>query len=81
MIFGYLYEINLDLVSICGIHKFNKVIMPRVIPKAEEANTVSRSPCTWMVRLERQAMATSMAHYQRGPYCRGRASERGLALT
>ena len=54
--------------------------MPSVIPKAEEASTVLRSPYIWMVRLKRQAMATSMAYYQRGPYYRGRASERGLAL-
>ena len=40
--------------------------MPRVIPKAEEANTVPRSLYTQTVKLERQAMATSMAHYQRG---------------
>ena len=57
------------------------LIMPRVIPKAEEANTVPRSPYTQMVRPEMQAMAMSMAHYRRGPHCRGRASERGLALT
>jgi len=55
--------------------------MPRVIPKAEEANTVPRSPYTQMVRPERWAMATSMAHYRMGPHCKGRASERGLALT
>ena len=65
----------------CGIKKFNKVIMPRVIPNAEKANTVPRSPYTRTVRPERQAMTTSMAHYQRGPHCRERASKRGLALT
>ena len=37
----------------CGVRKFNKVIMPRVIPKAEGANTVSRGPYTQIVRLER----------------------------
>ena len=47
----------------CGIHKFNKVIMPRVIPEAEEANAVPRRPYTQMVRLERQVMAMSMAYY------------------
>jgi len=40
--------------------------MPRIIPKAEEANTVPRSLYTRTVKPERQAMATSMAHYQRG---------------
>ena len=65
----------------CGVHKINKVIMPRVILKAEEANIVSRSPYTQMVSSERRAMTTSMAHYRRGPHCRGRALERGLALT
>ena len=55
--------------------------MPRVIPKAEEANTVMRNPYTRMVKPERRAMATSVAHYQRGPHYRGRVSERGLALT
>ena len=54
--------------------------MPRVIPKAEEANAVPRRPYTQTIRLERQAMATLMAHYQRGLHCRGRTSERGLAL-
>ena len=65
----------------CGVQKFNKVIMPRVIPKAEEANTILRSPYTQIVTPERRAMATSIAHYRRGPHCRGRASERGLVLT
>ena len=65
----------------CGIQKYNKIIMPRVILKAEEANIVPRRPYARMVRPENRAMATSMAHYQRGSYCRGRASERGLALT
>ena len=65
----------------CEVHKFKKEIMPHVIPKAEETNTVPRSPYTQMVRLERRAMATSMAHCKRGPHCRGKASERGLALT
>jgi len=55
--------------------------MPCVIPKAEKANTVPRSPYTQMVRPKRRAMATSMAHCRRGPHYRGRASERGLALT
>ena len=55
--------------------------MPRVILKAEESNIVPRSPYSWMVRLERRAMAMSMAHYQRGPHCRGRVSERRLVLT
>ena len=54
--------------------------MPRVIPKVEESNTVPRSPYTQMVRLERQAMTTSMAHYRRGPHCRRKVSERGLTL-
>ena len=49
--------------SSCGIQKFNKVIMTRVIPKAEKANIVSRSSYTRTVKLERQAMATLMAHY------------------
>ena len=46
----------------CGVQKFNKVIMPRVIPKAEEANTILRSPYTQIVTPERRAMATSIAH-------------------
>ena len=49
--------------SICGVQKFNKVIMPRVIPKAGEARTVPRSPYAWMEKLERQAIATSRARY------------------
>ena len=55
--------------------------MPRVIPKVEEANTIPRSPYTKMVRSKRRAMVTSMAYYRRGPHCKGRGSERGLALT
>uniref|UniRef100_A0A7N2L5V9 Uncharacterized protein n=1 Tax=Quercus lobata TaxID=97700 RepID=A0A7N2L5V9_QUELO len=55
--------------------------MPRVIPKAKEANTVSRNPYTQMVRPEKRAMATSMAHYKREPHYKGRASEKGLAQT
>ena len=54
--------------------------MPRVKPKAKKANTVLRSPYAWMVKSERQTMATLMAHYQRGLH-KGRASGRGLALT
>ena len=53
--------------------------MPRVIPKAEEANAVSRRPYTQTIRLERQAMATSIAHYKSGPHYKGRVSERELA--
>ena len=60
---------------------YRDLIMPRVIPKAEEINTVLRNPYTQMVRPERQPMATSMAHFQKGPHCREKASERGLALT
>ena len=82
---GFLFSctrvIFLFINNNCGIKKFNKVIMPHVIPNAEKANTVPRSPYTQTVRPERQVMTTSMAHYQRGPHCRGRASERGLALT
>ena len=55
--------------------------MPRVIPKAEEANTILRSPYTRMVRLERRVMATSKTHYQWGSHYRGRVLERELALT
>ena len=55
--------------------------MPRVIPEVEEANAVLRRPHTRTVRLERRAIAMSMTHYQRGPHCRGRVSENGLALT
>ena len=40
--------------------------MPRVIPKAEETNTMPRSPYTQTVKPEKWAMATSIAHYQRG---------------
>ena len=60
---------------------YRDLIMPRVIPKAEEINTVLRNPYIQMVRPERRAMATSMAYCRRGPHCRGRALERGLALT
>ena len=63
------------------IQKFNKVIMPRVIPGAEEANAIPRRPYPQTARLERRAMATLMAHYQRRPHYRGKVSERGLALT
>ena len=55
--------------------------MPHVIPEAEEANTVPRRPYRWTVRLERQALVTSMAHYQREPHYRGKASGRGTVLT
>ena len=65
----------------CEVQKFKKEIMPRVISKAEEANTVLRNPYTQIVRPERQAMATSMAHYKREPHYRGIASEKGLAQT
>ena len=55
--------------------------MSHVIPKAKEANIIPRNPYTQTVKLERRAMATLMAHYQRGPYYRGRISKRGLVLT
>ena len=56
---------------------YRNLIMPRVIPKVEEANAVLRSPYTRMVGPERQAMTTSMAHYRRGPHCRGKVLEGG----
>ena len=59
---------------------YRNLIIPRVIPKAEEANTVLRRPYAQMVMPERWAMTTSMAHYRRGPYCRGKASQMRLAL-
>ena len=59
---------------------YRNLIMPHVIPKAEEANTVSRSPYAQIVRPERRAMATSMTHYRRGPHYRGKVSQRGLVL-
>ena len=49
-----------------GVQKFNKAIMPRVIPKAEEASTILRSPYTRTVKSERQAIATLKARYQMG---------------
>ena len=55
--------------------------MSRVIPKTEEANTVPRRSYPRMVRPGRRALATSMAHYQREPHCRGKASGRRLVLT
>ena len=55
--------------------------MSHVILEAEEANAVPTRPYTRTVKLERRVMATSMAHYQRGPHCRGRALKKGLALT
>ena len=36
----------------CGVQKFNKIIVPRVIPKAKEAITMPRSPYTWTVKPE-----------------------------
>ena len=63
--------------SSCEIQKFNKVIMTRVIPKVEKVNIVPRSSYTRTVKLERQAMATLMAHYQRGPHYRGRTLGKG----
>ena len=63
--------------SICGVQKFNKVIMSRVIPKAEEAMTVPRSPYTQMVKLERRAIATSRARYQRGGHTVEEELQRG----
>ena len=35
--------------------------MSHVIPKAEEANTIPRSPYTRTVKLERRVITTSMA--------------------
>ena len=61
----FFVNLNFFLNIICGVHKFNKGIMPRVIPKAEEANTVPRSTCAKMVKPERRAIATSRAYYQR----------------
>ena len=55
--------------------------MPHVIPKAEETNTMPRSPYTQTVKPERQAIATSIAHYQGGAHCKGIISKRGLVLT
>ena len=37
----------------CGIQKFNKIIMPRVIPEVEEANAILRRPYPRTVRPER----------------------------
>jgi len=42
------------------------VIKSRVIHKAEEANKVLRSPYAQTVKSERQAIAKSRAHYQKG---------------
>ena len=61
----FFVNLNFFLNIICGVHKSNKGIMPRVIPKVEEANTVPRSTCAKMVKLERRAIATSRAYYQR----------------
>ena len=61
----FFVNLNFFLNIICGVHKFNKGIMPRVTPKAEEANTVPRSTCAKMVKPERRAIATSRAYYQR----------------
>ena len=36
-----------------GIQKFDRVIMPRVIPEAEEVNAVKRGPYPQTVRPER----------------------------
>ena len=49
-----------------GVQKFNKAIMPRVIPKTEEASKVPRSPYTRTVKSERQDIAMSRARYQMG---------------
>ena len=64
--------------DVCGVQKFNHATCPT---KAEEANTAPRNPYTQIVRPERRAIATSMAHYRKGPHYRGGASESGLALT
>ena len=50
----------------CGVQKFNKVIMPRVIPNTKEANTVPRSPYARTIKPKRRAIATSRARYQKG---------------
>ena len=65
----------------CGIQKFNKVIMPRVIFEAKEADAVPRGPYPRTVRLERRALVMSMAHHYRRSQCRGRVLERRLVLT
>ena len=77
----YIYIYIYIYVCVGGVEKFKKEIMPRVILKAKKANKVPRSPYTQMVRPERRAIATSMAHCRRGPHYRGRASHGGLALT
>ena len=65
-----------------GHYAEEKGTLTRVILEAEEANAISRRPYARTIRPKRRAMSTSMAHYQRGgAHCRGRASERGLALT
>ena len=56
---------------------YTNLIMPHVIPKVEEANTVLRSPYTQVVRPKRQAMATSMAHYRRPGHTVGEELQRG----
>ena len=40
--------------------------MPCVMPKAKEANIVPRSPYAQTIKLERGAITTSKAHYQKG---------------
>ena len=73
-----LYFTERRVNSYCGVQK---LIMPRVISKTKKVNTALKSPYTQKVRLERRAMAMSMAHYRRGSHCRGRILERGLTLT
>ena len=55
--------------------------MPYIIPEAEEANIIPRRPYPRTIRSKRRATTTSMTHYQKRPHCRGRVSERRLALT
>ena len=66
MSFGYYIYIYI-YIYVCvwggGVQKFDKVIMPCVIPEAEEANAVPRRPYPRTARLERRATATSMARY------------------
>ena len=65
----------------CGIHKFNKVTVPRVIFKADDATSMLRRPYPWMAKSKRRALTTSVAYYQKRSHCRGRASGMRIVLS
>lgn len=55
--------------------------MPLVISEVEDATLILRRPYPRMARLRRQALTTSVTHYQRRLHCKGRVSGRRSVLS